>query len=187
MVWRNTQNEYGWVSIVLHWGVAVAIIGLFALGLWMTGLTYADSWYYRAPDIHQSIGMLLLGVVVFRLVWRIATITPRFEPNMPLWERGAALGAHWLMYLLMAGVLLSGYMIPTADGEPVSVFGWFEVPALLTVHPRQEDYAGAVHYWGSWVLMAIAALHTAAALKHHFINRDRTLLKMLGVRPKSST
>jgi cytochrome b561 len=174
------------VSIILHWLVAVVIVALFALGLWMTGLSYAHPWYNRAPSIHESVGLLLLGAVVFRLLWRIMTVTPRFEPNMPRWERGAALGAHWLMYLLMLGVLISGYLIPTADGSAVGVFGWFEVPSLIQAHPRQADFAGWVHYWGAWLLIAVAVLHTAAALKHHFFNRDRTLLKILGVRPHSS-
>lgn len=180
--WRNTEHEYGWISILFHWLVAVAIVGLFALGLWMTGLGYYDPWYNRAPRIHESAGMLLLGVVVFRIVWRVVSLTPRFVPEMPAWERRAALGAHWLMYVLMLVVLVSGYLVPTADGQPVGVFDWFEVPALVSVHPRQEDYAGLVHYWGAWTLIGVAAVHTLAALKHHFIDRDRTLLKMLGIR-----
>jgi len=76
--------------------------------------------------------------------------------------------------------MLSGYLISTADGRPISVFGWFEVPALLTSIPNQEDVAGLVHEYLAWGLVILAGLHGLAALKHHFIDRDPTLLRMFG-------
>lgn len=185
-MWLNSRHGYGRVSITLHWVIAIAIVGLFALGLWMTGLSYAHPWYTYAPFIHESVGMIVLALIGLRLVWRVATVTPPLEPGMPAWERVGALGAHWTMYALMVIVVVSGYLIPTADGSPVSVFGWLEVPALVQLHPRQADYAGWVHYWGAWGLIGLAALHTTAALKHHFIDRDRTLLRMLQARPGPS-
>jgi len=179
---RNNNDEYGWVGIALHWIAAVTIIGLFALGLWMTGLSYAHPWYNRAPDIHQSIGVLLIALVAFRLLWRWINPTPALEPHMPAWEVLAARGAHWAMYVLMVVVLASGYLIPTADGSWVSVFGWFSTPPVVLGIERQEDWAGWVHYWSAWALIGLAIVHTLAALKHHFIERDRTLKKMLGIR-----
>lgn len=185
-MWLNSRYGYGRVSIALHWLIAVALVGLFVLGLWMTGLSYAHPWYTRAPFVHESLGMIVLALIVLRLLWRVATVTPAFEAGMPAWERLAALGAHWTMYTLMVIVAVSGYLIPTADGNPVSVFGWFEVPALVELHPRQADYAGWLHYWGAWVLIGLAVIHSAAALKHHFVDRDRTLLRMLRARPVPS-
>lgn len=182
MRWRNDDEQYGWVSIALHWIAALAIVGLFALGLWMTGLSYTDPWYNRAPDIHQSVGILLIGLIVIRLAWRWTNPLPALEPGMPPWERLAARAAHATMYLLIAVVLASGYLIPTADGSWISVFGWFSVPPVVLGIERQEDWAGWVHYWGAWALIGVATLHTLAALKHHFIERDRTLRKMLGPR-----
>jgi cytochrome b561 len=78
---------------------------------------------------------------------------------------------------------LSGYLISTADGRAIQVFDWFEVPALVTGIANQEDIAGAVHYWVAVALIALASLHGLAALKHHFLDRDGTLLRMLRSKP----
>ena len=179
---RNSEDDYGWVSIALHWIAAVAIVGLFALGLWMTGLPYTHPWYNTAPDIHQSVGILLLVLIAVRLLWRWTNPVPAFEPAMPRWERMSARGAHALMYALMIVVLVSGYLIPVADGSWISVFGWFSTPPLVLGIERQADQAGWVHYWSAWILIAVAAIHTLAALKHHFLERDRTLIRILGIR-----
>lgn len=179
---RNDTEYYGWISIALHWIAAVSIVGLFALGLWMTSLGYAHPWYNRAPEIHESIGVLLIVLMVLRLAWRWANPAPSFEPHMPAWEVLAARGAHLAMYALIFVVLASGYLIPTADGSWISVFGWFSAPPVELGVERQADRAGWVHYWGAWALIGLAAFHTLAALKHHFIEHDRTLKKMLGIR-----
>src|SRR5690554_7598846 len=75
-MWRNTRSGWGIVSILLHWLSAVTIVGLFALGWWMTGLGYFDAWYNLAPWWHRSIGLLLLFATLARLVWRFANPTP---------------------------------------------------------------------------------------------------------------
>lgn len=175
----NSRNGYGWVAIAVHWLAAVAIVGLFALGIWMTSLGYGHPWYNRAPALHESFGMIVLALIAFRLLWRIATITPALAAAMPRWERVAALTVHWLMYALMITVVVTGYLISTAGGEPVSVFGWFEVAAVVPAFEGQADIAGWVHYYSAWGLVLLAGGHTLAALKHHFIDRDTTLVRML--------
>lgn len=178
-MWRNTASAYGLVSIVLHWLIAVAILGLFGLGLWMVDLSYYHPWYATAPDIHRAIGVLVGAAVLARLVWRWLNPRPAFEADMARWERVGALVAHWVMYVLMIGVVAAGYLITTAEGDPVSVFGWFQVPALVSGMDRQVEIAGAIHYYGAWALVLIATVHALAALKHHFVDRDLTLVRML--------
>ena len=73
---RNSTSRYGWVSIFMHWGVALAVVGLFALGLWMVGLDYYSTWRKDAPDLHKSIGLVLLGVMVLRVLWRFVSPPP---------------------------------------------------------------------------------------------------------------
>lgn len=177
-MWRNTTAAYGLVSVVLHWLVALAVFGLFGLGLWMVGLSYYSPWYTTAPMIHIGVGVLLGAVLILRLVWRLANPRPAFEPTLGRAERIGALSAHAVMYVLMFGVTISGYLIPSAQGDPVSVFGWFSLPPLVAAE-GQQDLAGWLHYYGAWALVLIAGVHTLAALKHHFIDRDRTLIKML--------
>jgi len=89
-----------------------------------------------------------------------------------------------LLYLLLLAIVLSGYLISTAKGQGISVFGWFELPALITDLPQQADIAGKAHYWLAMILLGCIALHALGALKHHFIDRDSTLRRML--RPESS-
>ncbi len=176
---RNSRQEYGLVAIALHWVVALMVFGLFGLGFYMTGLEYTDSWYRRAPWLHKSFGLLTFALVSFRLVWRLTGEKPVMVP-MPGWERVAALLAHRVLYLLLFLVPVSGYLISTADGRGIDFFNWFEVPALLSGYDRQEDMAGAVHLFLALAIIGMTGLHTAAALKHHFIDKDSTLLKIFG-------
>lgn len=177
-MWRDNERSYGLIAILLHWLVAAGVVGLFALGVWMVDLTYYDAWYNRAPDWHRSIGILLLGVVLLRLIWRWRVPQPAPEPGHRPWERVLGHAAHALLNLLTLAVIAAGYLISTADGRAVAVFDWFSVPALFDGFERQESLAGDWHRWLAYALIGLAALHALAALKHHFVDHDRTLRRM---------
>lgn len=177
---RNSSARYGWVSIVLHWGVALVVFGLFALGLWMVGLDYYSAWRKDAPDLHKSIGITLFAIMLVRIVWRLLSPPP---PPLASYSRltriGAAFG-HAFLYLGLFAVMIAGYLISTADGVGIPVFGLFEIPAVVSGLPDQANTAGVVHLYLAWVLVVFAGLHGVAAFKHHFIDRDATLTRMLG-------
>ena len=176
----NSPARYGWVSMVLHWGVALVVFGLFALGLWMVGLDYYSAWRKDAPDLHKSIGITLFAVMLVRIVWRLISPPP---PPLASYSRMTRLGAafgHGFLYFGLFAVMIAGYLISTADGVGIPVFGLFEIPAVVSGLPDQADTAGVVHLYLAWVLVVFAGLHGAAALKHHFIDRDVTLTRMLG-------
>ena len=177
---RNSPSRYGVVSIVLHWGVALAVFGLFGLGLWMVGLDYYSAWYRTAPHWHKGLGVLLFAVLLARLAWRLGGTPPEPVEGSSVATRRLAALAHGGLYLLLLAVPLSGYLISTANGRPVEVFGWFSVPAVLSGLPDQADLAGLAHRYLAWGLVLLAGLHAAAALKHHVIDRDPTLVRMLG-------
>ncbi len=177
---RNDQRRYGWIAVTLHWGMALLVVGLFALGLWMTGLGYYDPWYRKGPDLHRTLGVVLFALLIARLGWRRLNPQPAPEPTHAPWERLAAHCAHRALYLLLILISVSGYLISTADGRPIQLFGALELPALIHGIDQQEEYAGTAHLWLAIAALSLAALHAGAALKHHFIDRDRTLLKMLG-------
>lgn len=179
MQWRNSARRYGLFSILLHWGVALAVFGLFGLGLWMAELDLFDPWYRRAPALHQSVGVLLGLLVLLRLFWRLLSPPPAPLGASAAARRAAAL-IHGLLYLGLGGVLLAGYLLATAEGRGIAVFGWFQLPAMLSGLARQEEFAGLVHRWLAWALVGLAVLHALAALKHHFVDRDATLRRMLG-------
>ncbi|UHQ56714.1 MULTISPECIES: cytochrome b [Microbulbifer] len=182
MAARNSKQQYGWMAIALHWLMAPAIIGMFALGWWMRQLSYYDPWYRQGPEIHKGIGILLLALLLLRLVWKAMNPHPQDVPGTPRWQALAARAAHGGLYLLLLAIMVSGYLISTADGRAISVFGWFEVPATLQGLANQEDLAGEIHEVLAWTLMGLVALHALAALKHHFVDRDATLRRMLGLR-----
>lgn len=184
---RNNETQYGWVAIALHWLMAPAIIGIFALGWWMRQLSYYDPWYRQGPELHKGIGILLAGLLLFRLAWKLLNPSPVQEANTPHWQTLAARLAHGVIYLLLLAIVASGYLISTADGRAIDVFGWFSLPATIQAIPNQEDIAGQVHEILAWSLMTLVALHALAALKHHFIDRDATLRKMLGLGAKESS
>ncbi|MCP3750187.1 cytochrome b [Pseudomonas sp. SBB6] len=177
---RNSSSRYGLVSIFLHWGVALAVFGLFGLGLWMMGLDYYSAWRKDAPDLHKSIGLVLLGVMLLRVLWRFVSPPPPAPASHGKLTRLASTAGHGLLYLGLFAVMIAGYLISTADGVGIPVFGLFEVPALVSNLPDQADVAGEIHFYLAWGLVIFAGLHGLAALKHHFIDRDATLIRMLG-------
>jgi cytochrome b561 len=180
MHWMNTKISWGWISILFHWLSALVIVGLFALGLWMVDLTYYDDWYRTAPDIHRSMGVLLFIATVLRLIWKQFNVKPADLPSHKSWERKSAHIVHTLSYVLLFAIMISGYLITTADGRSIHVFNWFEIPASLHSIEDQEDIAGNIHLALAISLIVLAVIHAAGALKHHFIDRDNTLTRMSG-------
>lgn len=181
---RNDAERYGLIAILLHWTMAVLIFGQFFLGRYMVGLEYTHPWYEKAPDLHRSLGVLIAALLAVRWIWREINPLPAIEGRP--WERRAALWVHRSFYVLMAATVISGYLISTADGQGVSVFGWFEIPAVFYGGEQQEDIAGEFHKVAAYALFFLALLHALAALKHHFIDGDATLRRMLGGSPLST-
>lgn len=175
---RNTRQAYGWLAIVLHWLMAMGICGMFGLGLYMVELTYYDAWYKGSFDLHKSIGMMLLVLWLCRWLWRQLSETPVALPG-PRWEQLSAGLTHRLLYGVMLALMISGYLISTADGRSIDVFGVLAVPALPWRVDNQEDIAGVVHEWLAWGLMTLVLVHALAACKHQWINRDGGLTRML--------
>ncbi|MEJ2609753.1 MAG: cytochrome b [Candidatus Thiodiazotropha sp.] len=176
----NDKERYGAVAISFHWLVALSVYGMFGLGLWMRSLGYYDSWYRLGPWWHKGIGVMLFLLLLLRLVWRFSNTQPDHLPNHKPYERLAAVGVHVLLYLLLFTVMISGYLISTADGRSLEVFDWFVVPATISGFDHQEDIAGKVHLYLAWSVVVLSGLHALAALKHHFIDHDQTLLRMFG-------
>lgn len=172
-------THYNAVSRFIHWISAVVIIGMFAVGLWMTDLSYYSTWYRTAPHWHKSVGLLLAAITLFRVVWKCVTVSPNVEGS-PL-EKLMAKVAHLFIYFDLLVLFVSGYLISTEDGRGIDVFNWFTVPGAGALFEGQADLAGLVHLYAAWALIVVAVLHALAAFKHHFISKDNTLRKMIGV------
>lgn len=174
---KNTTNSYGWISIIIHWLSALVVIGLFGVGFWMVDLNYYSEWYRTAPHYHKSVGILLAMLTLFRLAWKVYQPKP-VALGSQLEKRSASV-AHRLIYLLLFSLFISGYLISTADGRGIDIFDWFTLPGLGELFAEQEDLSGLVHEWIAYSLIGIAVLHGLAACKHHLIDKDTTLKRMI--------
>ena len=105
---RNSSRRYGIISIGLHWIFALGVYGMFGLGLWMVTLSYYDGWYHQAPELHKSIGVLLMLGLVFRVIWRHVSPPPAAPKTHGKMTRVSAVAAHIALYALLFAILISG-------------------------------------------------------------------------------
>ena len=182
--YKNTETQWGWTIILLHWLLVLPIVGLFALGLYMMDLGYYDSFYTLAPQIHEAIGLIVLALMVFRVVWRLTNKTPKPPKTNSSFINTASHLAHKSLYSLLFIILFSGLLISYAGGQGINILDWFTLPGPAEFFDNQATYAGEVHYFSAFALIGLVVLHSAAALKHHFIDKDSTLTNILGIKEK---
>ena len=174
---RDTTGGYGLVTRMAHWIVAVLFFFLFALGYWMVELDYYSPYYSSAPDLHKSLGILTLLLLVGRFIWVALNVHPSMH-ELSRGERITAAIVQWSFYPLIVAICVSGYLISTSDGRAIDVFGLFSLPAIL-IDKDMTDTAGLAHKWLAYLTTGLAALHTTAALKHHFWDRNSVLKRMV--------
>ncbi len=180
-MFRNTQQCFGLVSILLHWLMAVLLVGLFVMGLYMTSLDYYDPLYHSLPWWHKSIGLLTVLLLVLRFIWKLLNTQPKPLETHKAWEVSIAHLLQHAFYVLIALIGIAGYLISTSEGKGIDFFNWIEVPAMIRkVDENTADLFGSAHEILAFILAGLVILHAAAALKHHFIDKDKTLKRMLG-------
>lgn len=177
MQFKNTKDSFGIISIFLHWLMALLIIGLLAEGLYMTriGISVQKLQLY---GWHKELGVLVLILVIIRLIWRMENITPSLDALIYL-EKLAARSMHVAFYLFMFLLPLTGWIVSSAAGLPVSFFGLFLLPDLVRPNEHLQQLFTEVHQWLAYGLILAICGHVAAALKHHFIDKDTILKRML--------
>jgi len=176
---RDSRSGYGLITIILHWVCATLIIFLFGLGVYMRGLDYYSPWYHRGPALHIALGLLVFTLMSTRLLWRASS---RSLDPIPTIDKTSLLAAQFvkiLLYLSVFIICITGYLITTGEGKSADFFNIFSVPATLELSSDNIDLSGKIHKYLAWGLIAIALLHASAALFHHVIKRDKTLVRML--------
>ncbi len=177
---RNSPHAYGWVSIFLHWIMAILLIGLYFVGDYMVDLTYYDALYHTLPAWHKGIGILVGFALLFRVAWLYSHPRPAPVGNGPAITHTLAKLGHLGLYGLLLVMLISGYLISTAKGKGIDVFGWFELPALLAESKDRGELAGKVHEIAGFLFILLVGGHALAAIFHHVYWKDNTLTRMLG-------
>lgn len=178
MHFKNTEDRYGFVSFVLHWTMAIIIIGLITVGLYMTRMPIS-SLKLKLYGFHKEFGLLILALIFIRLAWRLSNITPRLPITLPAWQKLAARSVHFALYIFMLFMPITGWLVTSAAGLPASFFGWFVLPNLIEPNEAHRLLYAEIHKWLAYGLILTIAAHVGAALKHHFINKDNILRRML--------
>lgn len=178
MIWTNTPQRWGVIAKFFHWTVGVLVLFMLALGLYMTSLEIGPR-VFSLYALHKSIGMIILSLAVMRLAWKAVTVRPNDLPTHQGWERKLAHLVHGFLYFTIFAMPLSGWIMSSAKNFHVSVFGWFTMPDLVAPNKDLAEFLEDFHDTLAWVVMGALGLHIAGALKHHVIDKDSTLLRML--------
>ena len=173
-----TPARYTAPAIALHWLIGLGIIGLFCFGLYMHELPLSpDKLRYYAW--HKWGGVTVLLLVVVRLFWRATHRPPALPIAMPAWQRMTATATHHLLYLLMFAIPLSGWLMSSAKGFQTVWFGVLPLPDLLSKDKALGDALAEAHELLNFTMAALVLGHAGAALKHHLIDKDDVLTRML--------
>lgn len=175
---RNTDATYGVVSKSLHWIIGLAIIGLLAVGLFMVRIEPTpDKW--QLYGLHKATGIVVLALVFGRIIWRKINLSPTLPNDMKAIEKIGAHAGHLALYIFMLGMPLSGWAMSSAGGHGVSIYGLFDMPALVGENKDLGRTFNQIHEYMSYALIATIAVHMLAGFYHHFIRKDNVLRRML--------
>jgi len=180
MLIKNTTTRYGLITIVLHWVMAILLTGLFSVGLYMTGLDYYDPLYHALPQWHKSFGIFTLLFLLIRYIWRLNNTKPDAVNTLHKHKELLAHFIHNSFYILILCIGISGYLISTAKGKGIEFFGAINIAAITRdLDESTEEFIGETHFSLAILLSVLVLLHVLAALKHHFIDKDNTLKRMI--------
>ena len=177
------RTQYTCTAMALHWVLALALLGSFSMGLYMADLPVSPQ-RLKLYNWHKWAGTTILTLSLLRLLWR-ATHRPPADLPAPAWQLRAAHFTHAALYLLFFAVPLVGWAYSSAAGFPVVWFGVLPLPDFVSPDKALAEAIKPWHGALAWALAALAALHVGAALKHHFIDRDGLLMRMLPLRTRS--
>lgn len=164
-------------AIGLHWLIGLLIVTMLAMGLIMTEMDMSAAKFALYQN-HKSLGLLILLLVFVRTFWRFTHPAPMLPKSMPTWQKAAAHGSHWLLYILMFAMPISGWLFSDAAGYHPSLFG-IPVPVIAQQNRDVAEFFSEFHELAAFTLIGLIVLHVGAALHHHVIHKDDILLRML--------
>lgn len=180
----TTPARYSTSVILLHWLMALLIVGAFVMGLIVSDMPLSPRKFHWIA-YHKWIGITVLGLLALRLLTRLASRTPPLPASMSKLERWGAHAGHLALYVLMFAVPLTGWLSSSAQGFPVVYLKLIALPDLVEKNKELGKLLSGVHSWLNWVLAAVVVVHILAAIKHHVIDRDGLLWRMSLRRPKA--
>jgi cytochrome b561 len=178
MSFRNTTRSWGALSKALHWIIVILIINQWLIAERAESLPLGLA-KLQALGWHKSFGMTILALAIIRLIWRLMNPTPTLAAETKPWERVLAHLSHFLLYGLIFAMPVTGWLMSSAKNYSVSWFNLFQFPNLVGKSDSIFETTHDLHHLLFKVLVVVAALHVAGALKHHFIDRNDVLKRML--------
>lgn len=176
----NQKTRLDWTTISLHWGIAILTIALFFIGDWMVGLSYYDPWYYEGPRWHKGLGIMLFVAILLQGFWQFFRMPVISLLNPKSWQSRLSSLMHFALIIVIYGLVVTGYLIVTGKGQGITFFDLFSFPSLIELDEIAMQWVGDIHNYGATILMVLVGLHLFAALKHHFVDKDSILKRMLG-------
>lgn len=171
-------TSYNPLSKVLHWLIGLAIIAMLAMGFLMDFIPVSPA-KFQVYAVHKSLGLTILALVAVRYLWNLTTPTPMLVPGTPRWQAWAAHATHAALYVAMVLMPVSGWLMSSAAGFPVEVWGLFVAPDLVPSDAALRHTYAELHELIAYTFLVLLPLHAGAALYHHVIKRDATLQRML--------
>ena len=175
---KNTREQWGSVSKVLHWVVVLLILMMAWIGLRMGDMPSGPD-KIASYALHKSAGITILVLVLLRIGWRLHAGAPDAVPGAPRWQERIASLTHLALYALLLAMPLSGWILNSASGFPLQWFGLVNLPAIAGKDNDLHELAEGIHEWLFWAMVTLVVLHAAAAFYHHLFVRDATLIRML--------
>lgn len=174
--WKNSSNKYGAISKCFHWLMAFLVCTMFALG-WGREIAPGP---YRSGMIqtHIWLGISILALFWMRLTWRTFSPPPLITGLTKIMH-AMAQTVHWVLYLALLLMPLSGWLMVSAMGRNPTFFGLFNLPPLIEKDPSSVPFLKDLHSVCAWAFLGLIAAHVLAALYHHFVIKDDTLKRML--------
>jgi cytochrome b561 len=186
MQWRNTADRYGLIGQALHWLVAMGIVAQYLLAEAAEESKAGIVEPLGAAGIHMALGVAILALATLRVAWRLLELPPEHPPTMKPYEIAVARVAHVAFYVLLFAIPLSGWALATVSDQGLTFLGWFDLPRLQPWNLRKDQFE-ELHEVLFNLLVALAVVHIAAALKHQLIDHDNVLHSMLPWWPRPRT
>lgn len=175
----DERHAYTGGAIALHWVIATLIVGGFALGWVMTRIPGITPDKLRFYSWHKWIGVTVLALAVLRVLWRLMHRAPPLPDSMSVWQRRAAHVGHIMLYVLMIAIPVSGYLYSAASNIPVVYLGLVPLPPLIAPDPVLKVWFKSIHIALDYALLVLVIGHVAVAVKHHWLDGDGLLYRML--------
>jgi len=180
MQWLNSRSRYGFIAASLHWIIVAGIVAQYFLAEAAEEQSDGPVGVFTAAGIHNSLGIAILALALLRILWRVVELPPAPPTTMKSYEIALARTVHVAFYFLLFAIPISGWVLATVDAVPLSFFGLFDLPQLSTAGGTfSKEQLEDVHEILFNILLGLALLHAAAALKHHFFDHDGVLRSML--------